>query len=353
MSNQYFSKIKTLKLFFSLTISFLLFSCQPKTTEELVSELKNSDSVEESKKIADEIAATYDISAVDLIENKYADSTPLIEETYSNILKYYASNFDKFDDNNRVLAFNFINKMLGNDRKSILSKEAIVNIYLSGLENSKSKYFNKELNKNIIDFENVNSDHRVLDKLFDNWSNNVNEFETISFLESEIILNSILYFEDYSSNYFLQFIVSDEKARDLVAHYGESVVDDLKIMMQNSSSETRYAAAEVLIKMIKLHPEAVKSLTDALKDEDLSMIANNYPFYIRLGAKGSEDLLLMTLRDNFNLTMGVDYLNCGNPYIEKGTIAIAKDNGYHVTSNVGINSGPIWGSGNEDEELDQ
>lgn len=352
MSNQYFSKIKTSKLVFLLTISFLLFSCQPKTTEELVSELKNSDSVEESKKIADEIAATYDINAVDLIENKYANFTPLIEETYSNILNYYASNFDKFDDNNRVLAFVFINKMIGNDRKSILTNEAIVNIFFSGLKNSKSKYFNKELNKNIIDFENGNSDHSVLDKLFENWSNDVSEYETISSIESEIILNSILYFEDYSSNYFLQFIVSEEKARDLVANYGESVVDDLKIMMQNSSTETRYAAAEVLIKMIKLHPEAVESLTNALKDEDLSMIAENYPFYIRLGAKGSEDILLMTLRDNFNLTMGVDFLNCGNAYIEKGTIAIAKDNGYHVTSNVGINSGPIWGSGNGEEEIE-
>jgi hypothetical protein len=127
-----FSKFKFqyFKQVFLLAISIVLFSCQPKTTEELVSELKNSDSIEESKKIADEIAATYDINAVDLIENKYADFIPLIEETYSNILNYYASNFDKFDDNNRVLAFNFINKMLGNDRKSILTNEAIVNIYL-------------------------------------------------------------------------------------------------------------------------------------------------------------------------------------------------------------------------------
>ena len=120
---------------------------------------------------------------------------------------------------------------------------------------------------------------------------------------SEITLNSILYFDNYSSKYFIPKIISDEKAKKLVAHFGEPVVNDLKEMMQNSSSETRYAAAEVLIKMIKIHPEAVKSLTDALKDEDLSKIANNYPFYIRLGAEGTEDLLLMTLRKNFNLTM--------------------------------------------------
>ncbi len=344
MSKQYFSKFLFFKkkLFFLFIIVISIYSCQPKTTIELVSDLKKSKSVEERNKISDEIAITYDLKAVDYIESNYADFKPLIEETYSNILNYYASNFDKFDDRHRVLAFNFINKMIGNDRKSILNKQELLYIFVSGLENSKSIYFNKELNKYIIDFENVNSENIVLDKLFEYWKNSNNE----------IFLNSILYFEDYSSNYFLKYIISDEKAKNLVANFGEPVVDDLKIMMQNSSSETRYAAAEVLIKMIKLHPEAVKSLTNALKDEDLSMIANNYPFYIRLGAKGSEDLLLMTLRNNFSLTMGVDFLNCGNPYIEKGTIAIAKNNGYFVKSNIGINSGPIWGSGNEEDEID-
>ena len=337
------TKFQYFKYVLFITITILLFSCQPKTTEELVSELKNSDNIEESKKIANEIADTYDINAIDLIENKYADFTPLIEETYTNILNYYANNYEFIDINKRVLANDFIAKMIGSKNKSNLNNESIVNIFISGLENSQSKDFNEDLNQHIINFENLNAKKIVLDRLFEDWKKT----------KSEITLNSILSFNNYSSDYFISYTIADEQARNLVAHFGEPVVDDLKIMMQNSNSETRYAAAEVLIKMIKFHPEAVKSLTDALKDEDLSMIANNYPFYIRLGAKGSEDLLLMTLRDNFNLTMGVDYLNCGNPYIEKGTIAIAKDNGYHVTSNVGINSGPIWGSGNEDEELNQ
>ncbi|MBP6754669.1 MAG: HEAT repeat domain-containing protein [Bacteroidia bacterium] len=339
-----FSKFKFqyFKQVFLLAISIVLFSCQPKTTEELVSELKNSDSVEESIEIAQEIAVSYDFKAIDLIETNYADNTPLIEETYTNIINYYANNFNKFDEKDQLLAFVFINKMIGSESKTKLKNEALVNIFVSGLGNSSTINFNYELNKLIIKFENSDSEKIVLDRLLDNWKKN----------KSKITLNSILYFENYSSDYFVAFIVFDDKVKDLVAHFGESVVVDLKIMMQNPDIEVRYAAAEVLIKMIKLHPEAVKSLTDALKDEDLSMIANNYPFYIRLGAKGSEDLLLMTLRKNFNLTIGVDFLNCGNPYIEKGTIAIAKDNGYHVTSNVGVNSGPIWGSGNE-EEVDE
>ena len=115
-----FSKIKSSKLFLLFSISFFLFSCQPKTTEELVSELNNIGSVEESKKIADEIAASYDINAVDLIENKYADFTPLIEETYINILNYYANNFEFFDEKNRMLAHNFIEKMIGSKSKSNL-----------------------------------------------------------------------------------------------------------------------------------------------------------------------------------------------------------------------------------------
>jgi hypothetical protein len=338
----FFSKFKYFKFLFLIIISLVLFSCQPKTTEELVINLNTSSGVEESQEIAKEIAISYDLNAIDLIENKYADSTPLIEETYTNILNYYANNYEFIDINNRVLANDFVSKMIGSKSKSNLNNESIVNIFISGLENSQSKNFNEDLNQHIINFENLNSKKIVLDRLFEDWKKT----------KSEITLNSILSFNDYSSDYFISYTIADEQARNLVAHFGEPVVDDLKIMMQNSSSQTRYAAAEVLIKMIKFHPEAVKSLTNALKEEDLSMIANNYPFYIRLGAKGSEDLLLLTLRKNFNLTMGVDFLNCGNAYIEKGTIAIAKDNGYHVTSNVGINSGPIWGSGNEEEEIE-
>lgn len=319
-------------------ISILISSCQPKTTEELVSDLySSSDDIEESQEIANEIASSYDLKAIDLIENKYAANTPLIETTYTNILNYYAINFD---EKNRKLAHTFIDKMIGSKSNSNLKNESKVNIFVSGLENSKSTNFNSELNQHIINFENSNSNNDVLDRLFEDWESN----------KSKITLNSILYFKNYSSDYFLTKIGTDENAKDLVSHFGEPVVDELKVMMKNSESKIRYAAAEVLIKMIKLHPEAVKSLTDALKDEDLSMIANNYPFYIRLGAKGTEDLLLMTLRDNFKLTMAVDFLNCGNPYIEKGTIAIAKNNGYHVTSNIGFNSGPIWGSASEEIE---
>lgn len=340
-----FSKIKFqyFKLILLFAILNVILSCQPKTTEELVSELNTSESIDESNNIAKQIALTYDFKAVDLIENKYADNTTLIEETYINILNYYASNFDKFDDQDRVLAVTFVNKMIGSESITKLKREAIVNIFVSGLESSKSINFNHELKKHIIDFENIIAERIVLEKLFEIWKNS----------NSEIVLNTILYFDNYAAEYFIPKIISDEKAKKLVSHFGESVVDDLKEMMQNSSSETRYAAAEVLIKMIKLHPEAVKSLTNALKDEDLSTIANNYPFYIRLGAKGTEDLLLMTLRKNFNLTMGVDFLNCGNEYIEKGTVLIAKKNGYSVTSNVMFNSGPIWGSGNEEDEVEE
>jgi hypothetical protein len=340
-----FSKIKFqyFKLIFLFSLSIVIFSCQPKTTEELVSELNTSESIEESNNIAKEIALSYDFKAIDLIENQYADNTPLIEETYINILNYYAGNFDKFNDKDKILSVTFINKMIGSESVTKLKKEAIVNIFVSGLENSKSRNFNHELNKQIIDFENLISERIVLEKLFEIWKNS----------NSEVVLNSILYFDNYSAEYFISKIISDEKTKKLVAHFGEPVVNDLKEMMQNSSSETRYAAAEVLIKMIKLHPEAVKSLTNALKDEDLSKITNNYPFYIRLGVKGTEDLLLMTLRKNFNLTMGVDFLNCGNEYIEKGTVLIAKNNGYSVTSNVRFNSGPIWGSGNEEDEVEE
>ena len=86
-------------------------------------------------------------------------------------------------------------------------------------------------------------------------------------------------------------------------------------------------------------------LKHAINKNGIKTIARNYPFYIRLGQSGSEEILLKALRYNFSTTMCVDYLNCGNKTIEDRATQIAKDNGYIVTPGFGSHSGPIWGSG--------
>ncbi|MFN9900047.1 MAG: HEAT repeat domain-containing protein, partial [bacterium] len=81
-------------------------------------------------------------------------------------------------------------------------------------------------------------------------------------------------------------------SESLLGYFGESAVLPLLGRMKSSNQEDRYAAADALVKISKTHPTAVKNLTDVFDDGSIKGIAANYPFYIRLGASGTEKLLL-------------------------------------------------------------
>ena len=114
--------------------------------------------------------------------------------------------------------------------------------------------------------------------------------------------------------------------------------------MKSSVQGVRFAAGDVLVEMIKYHPEVVAELIDALDDSSMYTIAKNHPFYIRLGRSGSESLLLRTLDDYFTVDMCLDFLNCGSSIIMDGAERIAYEHGYEVYQSPGAHSGPRWGS---------
>lgn len=146
--------------------------------------------------------------------------------------------------------------------------------------------------------------------------------------------------------YLITQLSKDERAEDLLAKLGDSAVSALTSKMKSSEQDIRFAAADALVKMYKYNPSSVQHLTDAFDSQSVGAVAQNYPFYIRMGLAGTEELLLKALDKRFSQSMCLDYLNCGNSYIEGRANEIARSHGYFVYTGEGSHYGPKWGSGN-------
>ena len=77
----------------------------------------------------------------------------------------------------------------------------------------------------------------------------------------------------------------------------------MKKKMNDNNQSVRFAAGDVLVKMIEYNPNAIESLTNAISNNGINTIARNYPFYIRLGQPGTEKVLLKSLRRYFSKDM--------------------------------------------------
>lgn len=147
-------------------------------------------------------------------------------------------------------------------------------------------------------------------------------------------------------NYLITQLAKDERAEELLAKLGDTAVSALTSKMKSNDQDIRFAAADALVKMYKYNPSSVQHLTDAFDSQSVGAVAQNYPFYIRMGLAGTEELLLKALDKRFSESMCLDYLNCGNGYVERRANEIAEEHGYYVYSDFGSHSGPVWGSGN-------
>lgn len=169
--------------------------------------------------------------------------------------------------------------------------------------------------------------------------------------QSEGLFKAIISFGNNAIPYLIKQLGENEtkKVEDLLAHIGQPAVNSLMVKMKHKDQNVRFAAADALVKMSKYHPNAVRNLTNAFdnqSNQSISIIAKNYPFYIRMGLSGTEGLLIKALDNYFSYGMCIDYLNCGNGQIEEGAKIIANKNGYHVFKSPGSHYGPRWGGGN-------
>jgi hypothetical protein len=320
---------------------FTLFNgCGPGTIENQVEKLIITSEKKDITEIGYSLADSVNVKAPKLLIQSYPkdvinkdESSDLISEIKKMrviwgleaiIYKYSKINNPKIE-----LCLSYItdpnqDHNLGNDEKLDLISYGLT------MENSKEKF------KDILANSALKHDENGMLALIQDWNKNKNPK----------LLYALKFFDKKLLNHLSNLMVYDKNAVDLLARIGESAIPKMKIEMRSSNRKKRFAAGDVLVKMIQYHPDALNSLTSAITSSGTRTIARNYPFYIRLGQKNTESILLKALRYNFSTTMCVDYLNCGNSILEDGATKIAKDNGYYITSSFGNNAGPIWGSGN-------
>ncbi|MGZ3604987.1 MAG: HEAT repeat domain-containing protein [Thermodesulfobacteriota bacterium] len=77
-------------------------------------------------------------------------------------------------------------------------------------------------------------------------------------------------------------------------------------------------------------PRAGEILTPALQNRNLEVIEGAYRFFIRRGEPGSEAALIESLNKNWNKTMAIDFLKCGNRQLEEAAAGCAKQRGYSM-----------------------
>ena len=329
-----------MKIYFSFFLILLLTSCGSNNIEDQVDEIIRTSEKEEINEIAYSLADSLDVKASKLLIDLHPKQTIKPDGTTDFIaiaterrvrwaLQGIMSRYSGIKNSKREICLSYItdpniDHNLSNDEK--------IEFILYGLNlNNTDKEFQTVLANSALKH---GSDAML--KLIEEWKGNKSSKE---------LLNAINFFDQKVLNHLSTLIEDDKNAIDLLARMGEPAISMLKRMMRSKKQSVRFAAGDVLVKMIEYHPDALTSLTSAINKNGVRTIAKNYPFYVRLGQSGSEQILLKALRYNFNITMCVDYLNCGSKTIEDGATKIAKDNGYTVTSGFGSHSGPIWGSG--------
>ena len=329
-----------MKIYYSFFLILILTSCGSNNIEDQVDEIIRTSEKEEINEIAYSLADSLDVKASKLLIDLHPKQTIKPDGTNDFIaiaterrvrwaLQGIISRYSGIKDSKREICLSYITDP---NIEHNLSNDEKIEFILYGLNlNNTDKEFQTVLANSALKH---GSDAML--KLIEEWKGNKSSKE---------LLNAINIFDQKVLNHLSNLIEDDKNAIELLARIGQPAISIMKRKMRSNKQSIRFAAGDVLVKMIEYHPNALTSLTSAINKNGVRTIARNYPFYIRLGQSGSEEILLKALRYNFSTTMCVDYLNCGSKTIEDRATKIAKDNGYIVTPGFGSHSGPIWGSG--------
>jgi hypothetical protein len=328
--------VKKIFIFFIL----LTFSCGPGTIEEQVESLISTPEREDIKDIAYSLADSVNVKSSELLLSYYPKeivkddgTTDIMAKIRRNriiwglediIYRYSEINNPKIEKCLFFITDPNPDHNLGNNEKLKLISFGLTIDY-------NSKQF-----RDILATSALKHNSSGMLALIDIWKSK----------KDDRILEVLKLFDEGLHDYLVSNMTNDNNSVELLARIGEPVISRMKREMRGSDRNRRFAAGDVLVKMIQYHPDALNALTSAITSNGTRTIARNYPFYIRLGQENTEKILLKALRYNFSTTMCVDYLNCGNSTLESGATKIARDNGYVVTPGFGSHGGPKWGSDN-------
>ncbi len=314
-----------------VSFSTLFPSCAKKTIEQQVEELMQSDDMEDRQSIAYALADSLKVRPAELLLGLHTDNIAIaalkdILDRYAEIIRARPEETDK------VLAcVRFITEPENLPTGELNEKKVELIVYALQISGLKEVYRSTLINSALMHGK------LAMLKLVDASYQNIN---------SAGLLESIKAFEDDVVVLLSERMEADSLAVELLARMGKVAVNVMVEKMKDPDRTIRFAAGGVLAKMTNYDPNAVDFLTSAFDNEGTKIVAENYPFYIRMGKAGSEELLLKALDKHFREDFCLDFLNCGNPIIESGAHKIATKRGYVVTRSKGYHSGPIWGSGN-------
>lgn len=314
-----------------ILVSIFFTACGPKSMEQQVEKIMKSENVEERQSISYSLADSLNIRPAELFMGLH--SNPIAVEALQNMLTRYSEHIlAQPNDTYKVLeCIRFIAEPSSQSQDDINQLKIDLILHALQIDNLNIEYENT-----LIKAANQHGNIAML-KIIDAWYEKK---------RSGSLLNAIKSFDNEAISLLVNRIENDTVAVDLLARFGQSVVNTMIVKMKDKDQNIRFAAGDVLVQMQKYNPDAINVLTSAIDKGGTKIIANNYPFYIRLGQFGTEKLLLKALDIYFNQEMCVDYLNCGNTELESGARDIAAKHGYWVMPSFGSHGGPKWGSGN-------
>jgi hypothetical protein len=322
---------KSISAFFLIiATAFLITSCTEKTIEQQVEEIMQSNDWDDRQSIANSLADSLKVRPAELLLGLHTDSIAIralktMLGRYSEIIINNPAQTDK-----ALTCVRFITETDSLSAGAINEKKVELLTYALQIGSLDEAYKNTLINSALM------HGNSAMTALIDAWYQNQNS----------AVLDAVRSFEVDAVLFLSDKIETDSMAVELLARIGEAAVGTMVEKMKAEEQSTRFAAGGVLAKMTKYAPDAVGFLTSAFDNGGTKIIADNYPFYIRMGKAGSEELLLKALDKHFREDICLDFLNCGNPVIEAGADKIATGRGYVITTTSGYHSGPIWGSGN-------
>jgi hypothetical protein len=325
-------KQKLTSILFSLILTSMFFTaCGPKTVEQQVEIILKSEDVEERKNVSYALADSLSIKASELFLGLHPN--PLAIEALENILDRYSEiiTSNPSETEKALACIRFITEPSLQPQDSLNEQKIELIIHALQINNLDIKY-----EEALITAAKQHGNSAMI-KIIDAWYENRN---------SSSLFNAIQGFNNEAISFLVNKMETDTIAINLLARFGQPVVNTMIEKMKDNEQAVRFAAGDVLVQMLKYDPNAIDILTSAIDNGGIKIIAKNYPFYIRLGQPGTEKILLKALNSQFNQEMCVDYLNCGNTELESGASDIAAKHGYWVTPSFGGHGGPKWGSGN-------
>ncbi len=301
--------------------------CNEPTTPQLIDEILNCTNLDDRSELQQKLAQRYDSHGIDILL-PLAKSNSIAEESLNYLMKNYGESFSLSTADStkckvlisKIVEFNSADNEFGRFK---------INLLLTAMVNNNfyGSFWTNLLVPYCVD---------GFELTYTKWKETKNDN----------LLNILNEFGACGNDFLLNLLGRDKDAIEVLARLGHKVVAQLKSQMNSEDRNIRFSAADALIRMKSYAPDAVADLSEALGENNLNFVADNYPFYIRLGAAGSEGILIKALKRAFTERMCLDYLNCGNYSIESDARDVANSRGYNVTSGIGTYDGPKWGSGN-------